>query len=89
MRKILFLFLFFLSSTTIFAQEFTCQVNVLTPRIQSSDKKIYTTLQTAIYEFMNNTRWTNDKFKAEEKIECSIQIEITERVRIAAEKCLQ
>jgi hypothetical protein len=80
MRKILFLFLIVFSSTTIFAQEFACQVNVLTPRIQSSDKKIFTTLQTAIYEFMNNTRWTNDKFKAEEKIECSIQIEITERV---------
>ncbi len=29
---------------------------------------------------MNNTRWTSDKYKNEEKIECSMQIEIVERV---------
>jgi hypothetical protein len=28
---------------------------------------------------MNNTKWTGDKFKTEEKIECSMQIEITDR----------
>ena len=80
MRKLQFLLVFLFSMSNVWAQELNCQVNVLTPRIQSSDKKIYTTLQTSIYEFMNNTRWTNDKFKAEEKIECSIQIEITDRV---------
>ena len=78
MRRLQFLLVFLFSMSNVWAQELNCQVNVLTPRIQSSDKKIYTTLQTSIYEFMNNTRWTNDKFKAEEKIECSIQIEITE-----------
>ncbi|MFM7054975.1 MAG: DUF4835 family protein, partial [Bacteroidota bacterium] len=40
-------------------QELNCNVSVLSPQIQSSDKKVFTTLQTAIYEFMNNTRWTN------------------------------
>jgi Domain of unknown function (DUF4835) len=61
------------------AQELNCTVNVLTPRIQSSDKQIYTTLQTSIYELMNNTKWTNDKYSPEERIECTIQIEVTER----------
>ena len=63
-----------------FAQELNCTVSVISPRIQSSDKRIFTTLQTAIMEFVNNTKWTQDKFKNEEKIECSIQIEIVERV---------
>jgi hypothetical protein len=62
------------------AQELNCNVTVNTAQIQSSDKKIYTTLQNSIYEFMNNTRWTNDQFTNAERIECSIQITINERV---------
>lgn len=65
---------------TAVAQELNCTVTVLTPQIQSSDKKIYTTLQTAIYEFMNNTRWTGDEFLNQERIECTMQITINERV---------
>src|SRR6186997_1054985 len=61
-------------------QELKCDVSVITAQIQSSDKKIYETLETAIYEFMNNTRWTNDQFTNQERIECSIQINISERV---------
>jgi hypothetical protein len=63
-----------------FAQELNCTVSVIAPRIQTSDKRIFTTLQTAITEFVNNTKWTSDKYKNEEKIECTIQIEIAERV---------
>jgi hypothetical protein len=29
---------------------------------------------------MNNTRWTNDQFSNQERIECSMQINITERI---------
>ncbi len=68
------------SLLSVSAQELNCTVSVISPRIQSSDKRIFTTLQTSIMEFMNNTKWTSDKFKNEEKIECSIQIEIEERV---------
>lgn len=74
------LLLLFLIGASSRAQELNCSVSVLTPRIQISDKRIFTTLQTSIMDFMNNTKWTNDKFKADEKIECSIQIEITDRV---------
>src|SRR5262245_35034184 len=62
------------------AQELNCQVNVLTPQIQSSDKRIYTTLQQAITEGINNRKWTDDKFENQERIEFSIQITINERV---------
>ena len=81
MKKLhLLICLSLLSLTGSFAQELNCTVTVLTPQIQSSDKKIYTTLQTAIYEYMNNTRWTNDQFSNQERIECSIQITVNERV---------
>jgi hypothetical protein len=80
MKMKLFLIIALFSVTIVSAQELNCTVTVLTPQIQSSDKKIYTTLQSSIYEFMNNTRWTNDQFTNKERIECSIQINITERV---------
>ncbi|MCE2845401.1 MAG: DUF4835 family protein [Sphingobacteriales bacterium] len=75
-----FFILMILVSVASRAQELNCMVSVIAPRIQTSDKRIFTTLQTSIMEFMNNTRWTGDKYKNEEKIECSIQIEITERI---------
>ena len=69
-----------LFADVVSAQELNCSISVISPRVQGSDKKIFTTLQQALVEFMNSTKWTNDKFKGEEKIECNIQIEITERV---------
>lgn len=79
MKKI-FLFLFLsLYTVNVFSQELRCRVTVLTPQIQSTDKKIYQTLQTQITEFMNNTKWTGDEFLNQERIECSIQITIEER----------
>jgi len=60
------------------SQELNCKVSVVTPQIQASDKSIFKTLETAIYEFMNNQVWTNDQFKIEERIECTILINIQE-----------
>lgn len=61
------------------AQELNCTVRVLAPQIQG-DKKVFETLQGAIYEFMNNRKWTDDKFDLQERIEVSIQITINKRV---------
>lgn len=80
-NKIILLLTFYLiNGSVVMAQELNCVVSVISPRIQSSDKRIFTTLQTSVMEFINNTKWTSDKFKTEEKIECNIQIEIEERV---------
>jgi hypothetical protein len=78
MRKLFFVFLFLFSIKAI-AQELNCTVSVLTPAIQESNKQIYETMQTQIREFMNNRKWTNDQFLNQERIECSIIINITER----------
>ncbi|MFN4122027.1 MAG: DUF4835 family protein [Flavobacteriales bacterium] len=59
------------------AQELRCNVQVLSPQIQLSDKRIFTTLETAIREFMNNTRWTTDNFERDERIECNMTFNIT------------
>lgn len=64
------------------AQELNCQVSVLTPQIQQTDKTLFETMQNSIREFMNNRVWTQDKFLNQERIDCSITITISERVSV-------
>jgi len=80
MKKIIVAVFFGVVTLTVWAQEMNCQVQVLTGQIQTSDKKVFETLQQALYEFINNRRWTSDQYMQHERIECSILINITERV---------
>lgn len=69
--------LVFVFPFAIQAQELNCKVSVLSQGIQLSDKRIFTTLETAVREFMNNRKWTNDQFKRDERIECNLTFNIT------------
>jgi len=80
MRKLFYTFILLIITISTTAQEFNCAVQVSTPQIQGSDKRVFETLQKAIYEFVNNKKWTNYTFKIEERIECSILITIKERI---------
>jgi hypothetical protein len=80
MIKRLFVFLFIVNSSFVFSQELICNVNVTSNKIQSSDKQKFNTLQSAIREFMNNRKWTNEIFKDDERIECNISINILEEL---------
>lgn len=62
----------------ITAQELNCRVDVITPKLQQTDPKVFTTLKQTIQEFMNNRKWSNYKLKNEERIECTILITIVE-----------
>ncbi len=79
-KKILIALTLVFLSVYVSAQELNCAVQVVTPTIQASDKSIYETLQTAIREFLNNRKWTQDAFLNQERIECSILINIKSRV---------
>ncbi len=72
---ILFLFLF--SLNTIQGQELNCQVQVVAPTIQGTQTRIFESLETTIYNFMNNRKWTADKFEIHERIVCNIFVNIT------------
>ncbi len=79
-KKNLISFLFIFFSFHAFSQELNCQVQVITPTISGSDKSIYETLQTSIREFLNNRKWTQDQFLNQERIECSILINVKSRL---------
>jgi hypothetical protein len=55
-----------------FSQELLCKVTVNAERIQITERSIFTEMETTLSDFMNNTKWTNDEFKEEEKITCNI-----------------
>lgn len=61
------------------AQEMKCDIRINSSQVAGTDKTVFQNLQTALYEFINNTKWTNINFKTAEKIECSISITIKER----------
>ena len=64
------------------AQELNCQVQVNTTQISGTDKRVFDNLKTAVFEFMNNRKWTTETFKNEERIDCSILLNITERIAV-------
>lgn len=60
------------------AQELNCEVSVVSPQIQdAAAQNLFKNMKDAIYQFMNNTKWTTDNFGPQEKIECSIFINVT------------
>ncbi|MBR4390534.1 MAG: DUF4835 family protein [Bacteroidales bacterium] len=81
MKRILFIVLAGLLSLTqlLHAQELKCDIRVNSNKVSGTDRTVFQNMQTALYEFINNTKWTNVNFKTTEKIECSIAITIKER----------
>ncbi len=78
--KNIFSFLLFVALTPSFkAQELNCQVSIITDarlEVTSVEKEIFEQLKQTIYDMMNTTQWTKDKFKVEERINCNIQLQI-------------
>src|SRR5450432_3383140 len=80
MRKIFsFLFLiFFLHTDQIKGQELQATINVIAGRVPSSvDHKIFQTLQTALNNFINTRKWTNENFQVSERIVCNFSLNIS------------
>ena len=79
MKKLFILLLLSIIGFNSSAQEFFCDVQVTAKQVSGTDKQIYETLQNAIYEFMNNRKWTNYNFEINERIECTMVITVTNR----------
>jgi Domain of unknown function (DUF4835) len=76
MRKYLF-FLILISSTSANAQELQARVSVVSSQVNGVSKNTFITLQTALNNFLNNRKWTNDNFLPAEKIECNFLFNLT------------
>ena len=67
-------------SLTADSQELNCTVTVIAPQISNVDASRFDALEEAIREFLNGRRWTDHNFEFEERIECTMQLTISEVV---------
>ena len=79
MRKLVFLFALLLLTINTNAQELNCLVNINYNQVQGSNTQVFKTLQQALAEFINQTKWTNREVKPEERINCAMNIIINSR----------
>lgn len=82
MRKRIIIVLAFVVGTGIVnAQEIQARLTVMTNKISTNiDKKIFNTLQTALTNFLNNRKWSNDVFAPNEKIQCNFLLNIEQEL---------
>ena len=62
------------------AQELNCNIQVSAQRIQGSNRQVFENMQRDLYEFMNNTVWTNHVFSYSERIDCNILINLSDQL---------
>lgn len=74
MRNFFLVLIALLTVGIVNAQELNCQITVNSDRISGSNKQVYKTLQTALSEFVNQTKWTAYKVLPQEKINCAFTI---------------
>ena len=67
-------------AVNISAQELLCNVRVNSSQVQTSDRKVFQTMQTDIYEFINNKKWSTTNVQNDERIECTIMINISKKI---------
>tara|TARA_B100000900_G_scaffold51350_1_gene37812 strand:- start:2895 stop:3782 length:888 start_codon:yes stop_codon:yes gene_type:complete len=72
-RSLLF---FVLITSNIISQELNCEVIVEARQTGNENLQIFKTLQTQLTEFINNTNWTDRSIRPNEKIDCSMFINI-------------
>lgn len=67
----------FAKPSTALSQELNCKVEINSEKVKTANKEIFNTLKTAITEYLNDTKWTETQFSANEKIDCRLYLAIS------------
>jgi len=59
------------------AQDLNARVSVLSPKIQTTNKRMFQSLETAMKDFLNGRKWLADPILPHERIQCSFVVNIT------------
>jgi hypothetical protein len=73
--KLLFI-AFVLRGGTATAQELNFTIKVVNPQVRTADPKLFVSLEQAVRELINSTKWTDDVYEQNERISGSIQLTI-------------
>ena len=75
MQKFLYIFII-IFSLQLQAQEFKANVSINAAGVRGSNKHVFKTLEHALETFVNNTRWTDKRFKDHEKIKVDLMLNV-------------
>lgn len=79
MKKFILLTTLSLSCFSSISQELNCIVSIVPSNkveVSTVEQEILSQLEDVIRQFMNETKWTKDNFKMEERINCQIQFQL-------------
>jgi hypothetical protein len=77
MRKFSLYILLFVLSLTAKAQDLNARIQVVSPKVQSTNKRIFQMLETAMKDFLNGHKWSADPILPQERIDCNFVLNIT------------
>jgi len=77
MRKLFALAILICLTGNLYAQDLNARVQVLSPKIQTTNKRIFQVLETAMKDFLNGRKWSADAIAPAEKIDCNFVLNIT------------
>ncbi len=81
LMRLTFLSIFLLCMLSeLSGQELQCNVAVSSARIEGTYKEIFQSMRNDISEFMNNRKWTDNQFAVDERIVCTIFIQVTDQI---------
>ncbi|MCO5236320.1 MAG: DUF4835 family protein [Chitinophagaceae bacterium] len=81
MHKIVIILCWLFVSSSVSGQELNARVSVMAGQIRSTvNKNVFQTLQTALTNFLNNRKWTNDSYRQQEKITCNFLLNLTQDI---------
>ena len=72
----IYIILIFLSFAAA-AQDLNARVEVLAPKIQTTNRRVFTELETAMKDFLNGRKWCLDPIMAQERFDCSFVLNVT------------
>lgn len=82
MKKLILIFGLIVWSSISISQELNCKVTIVADaklELSTVDQEVVAQLKQTMEDMMNNTQWTKDKFKVEERINCALQLQLKEK----------
>lgn len=77
MKKLFILFLFAFALHSAKAQELQARLTVVSNQLSNeTDRKVFTTLQTALLNFVNSRKWSGETYQTFEKIKCNFLLNL-------------
>jgi hypothetical protein len=80
MRKIVIAIFLLIFIVPAIAQELRCSISVSANKITGANREIFQSMQMDLYDFVNNKKWTSHTYSTNERIECSMNIQLNQQI---------